>query len=74
MAAQEITVSAVIVEDEEGNFRAWCPELDVSAEGRAEKEALDNLKRAIEEHVNRTGPEDFYLRPVKCMKVKVRAG
>ncbi len=74
MAPQEITVSVVLVEDEEGDLRAWCPEVDVSAGGTTEKEALDNLRKAVEDHIKETGPEKFYLRPVKCMKVKVRAG
>ncbi|MBW7957593.1 MAG: hypothetical protein H3C68_06835 [Deltaproteobacteria bacterium] len=65
----EISVSAVLIEREDGTYRANCPELDVESEGESSEEAFENLKAAVQIHVRKAGAEG--LKQVKCFKFKV---
>lgn len=66
--ADEISVSAVLVELDKGGYRANCPEPGLDAD-----DALDNLREAIARHIRAVGPDNLRLAPVKCMKIKVHA-
>ena len=68
---REVVVSAVMVEKEDGTYRAWCPELGVEAEGVKAEEALSSLKEAVRRHIESVGPEKIQLYDVKCMKFKI---
>lgn len=66
---KEISVSAVLIEREDGTYRANCPELDVETEGESSEEAFENLKASVQLHVKKSGAEG--LKQVKCFKFKV---
>lgn len=66
---KEISVSAVLIEREDGTYRANCPELDVESEGESSEEAFENLKASVQLHVKKAGAEG--LKQVKCFKFKV---
>lgn len=66
----EISVTAVLVEQDDGSYRANCPELGVDAEGESSDEAFDNLKAGVDRLVREAGGE-VELAPVKCLKFKV---
>lgn len=72
--ADEISVSAVLVEQDGGGYRANCPELGLDAAGLDADDALDNLREAIARHIRAVGPDNLRLASVKCMKIKVHAG
>jgi len=69
--ANEVSVSAVLVENEDGSFKAWCPDLGVTAEGSNSDEAFANLKDAVTRHIRGKGASGVELSPVKCLKFKV---
>jgi predicted RNase H-like HicB family nuclease len=45
--AKEIRITADLAQDDEGGYRASCPELDISARGDDMEGALNNLKKEI---------------------------
>lgn len=69
--ANEISVSVILVEMEDGSYRATCPDLDMEEKGGGGDEAVDNLKSAIAKYIKEKGFENIQLNPVKCMKIKV---
>lgn len=69
--ANEISISAVLVEMEDGSFKATCPDLGINAEGDNSDSAFANLKNAVVKHIREKGAENIRLKPVKCMKFKV---
>ncbi len=68
--ASEISVSAVLIEKEDGTYRANCPEFDINTEGESSEEAFDNLKAAVTRHVRGAGA-GLQMSQVKCLKFKV---
>lgn len=69
--ANEISVSAVVVELEDGSYRANCPDLGIDATGNNADEAFANLKAAVTRHIREKGSDHIELNSVKCMKLKV---
>ncbi|MEK6960553.1 MAG: type II toxin-antitoxin system HicB family antitoxin [Nanoarchaeota archaeon] len=48
--AKELILSLTV--RKEGNrYWAWCPELDVSSEGKTTEDARDNLREAVQCHI-----------------------
>lgn len=41
------------------SYTAWCPDLDVASQGDTAKEALANLKEAIELHLESLSPGEL---------------
>lgn len=41
------------------SYTAWCPDLDVASQGGTAKEALANLKEAIELHLESLSPGEL---------------
>lgn len=68
----EVTLSMIIVELEDGSFRAECPELGFSVTGKSEAEASTNLKAEAEKRA-KEAKGSFTINKVKCMKFKVNA-
>lgn len=66
----EVSVTAVLVEQEDGSYKASCPELAVNAEGESSEEAFENLKADVAKKVREAGAA-IELSPVKCLKFKV---
>lgn len=67
----EISISAVLVEMEDGSFKATCPDLGINAEGDNSDSAFANLKDAVTRHIREKGAANVQLNPVKCLKFKV---
>lgn len=44
---EKLTFSTVVWREED-MYVAWCPDVDVASQGKSVKEALNNLKEAIE--------------------------
>ena len=68
----EVTLSMIIVELEDGSFRADCPEFGFSAVGKSEAEASANLKAEAAKRA-KEAKGSFTINKVKCMKFKVNA-
>lgn len=68
----EVSVSAVLVEMEDGSYRANCPDLGINAEGNNSDSAFVNLKDAVTRHIREKGAANIQLNPVKCLKFKVQ--
>ena len=66
----EISVSAVLLEREDGTYRANCPEFDINTEGESSEEAFENLKAAVKKHIRESGA-GLQMSQVKCLKFKV---
>jgi len=67
----EISVSAVLIEMDDGSYRADCPDLVLSARGKNADGAIRNLKDLIARHVKEKGASNIHLCSVKCVKIKV---
>ncbi|MBI5587678.1 MAG: hypothetical protein HY889_04845 [Deltaproteobacteria bacterium] len=70
--ANEISVSAILIEMEDGSYKSSCPDLGIDAEGGNADEAFNNLKDAVTRHIREKGADNIQLNPVKCMKFKVQ--
>ena len=66
----EVSVSAVLIEREDGTYRANCPEFDINTEGESSEEAFENLKAAVKKHIRESGA-GLQMSQVKCLKFKV---
>ncbi|MBI1910412.1 MAG: type II toxin-antitoxin system HicB family antitoxin [Deltaproteobacteria bacterium] len=67
----EISVSVVIVEKDDGTYKSTCPDLGIDAQGASADDALSNLKDSILEHIRAVGADNLQLSSVKCMKIKI---
>ena len=68
----EVILSMIIVELEDGSFRAECPELGFSTTGKNEADASANLKAEAEKRA-KEAKGSLVINKVKCMKFKVTA-
>lgn len=58
MDARLLGFSVVVIK--EGNsYSAWCPDVDIASQGDALEEALDNLKEALELHLECLSPGEL---------------
>lgn len=69
--ANEISVSAILIEQEDGGYIANCPELGMNEKGENSDAALSNLKEAVARLVKEKGPDNLQLNAVRCLKFKV---
>ena len=64
-ALQKIKISAELIpEPEEGSFTVYCPELDIYSQGENEKDAIKNIKEAVELHIEEIGIDKLELRKI----------
>jgi len=68
---KDITITAELIEEEEGGYTVYCPELDIYTQGEDVKDAIENLKEAAELHIEEVGIENLHLKQVKHKKVKM---
>jgi predicted RNase H-like HicB family nuclease len=68
---KEITITAELIEEEEGGYTVYCPELDIYTQGDDTEDALNNLKEAAELHIEEVGLDNLRLRGVEHKKVKM---
>jgi len=48
---KEITITAELIEEQEGGYTVYCPELDIYTQGDDVKDAIENLKEAATLHI-----------------------
>jgi len=46
-----MTITAELIEEEEGGYTVYCPELDIYTQGDDIEDAISNLKEAAELHI-----------------------
>jgi predicted RNase H-like HicB family nuclease len=65
MNRRVIEVTAELIEEEEGGFSVYCPELDIYTQGEDREDALLNLQEAAQLHIEETGAANLRLRKVE---------
>ena len=68
---RRITITAELIEEGEGGFTVYCPELDIYTQGEDVDDALKNLKEAAELHIEEVGLEALGLRKVERRPVEL---
>jgi len=68
---KEITITAELIEEQEGGYTVYCPELDIYTQGDDVKDAIENLKEAAELHIEEVGMNNLRLKHVTHKKVKM---
>ncbi|MBI5642225.1 MAG: hypothetical protein HY954_01975 [Deltaproteobacteria bacterium] len=69
--ANEVSVSAILVEMEDGTYKASCPEVGIEVRGTDSEDTIRDLKDAVIRRIREIGADKIQLNPVKCMKFKV---
>ena len=57
-----ITITAELIEEPEGGYTVYCPELDIYTQGDDEDDAIRNLEEAASLHIEEVGFENLTLR------------
>lgn len=73
MTQSTIEVTAELIEEEEGGYTVYCPELDIYTQGEEMEDALANLREAAQLHIEEVGPENLVLKRVVHRKLEVHA-
>ena len=60
----KIKITAELIEEPEGGYTVYCPELDIYTQGDDEEDAIRNLKEAALLHVEEIGVENLTLRRI----------
>ena len=68
---KHITITAELIEEEEGGYTVYCPELDIYTQGDAVEDAINNLKEAAELHIEELGIENISLRKISRRKLEL---
>ncbi|MCX6771155.1 MAG: type II toxin-antitoxin system HicB family antitoxin [Candidatus Micrarchaeota archaeon] len=55
---ENLSISVVVFPEGRG-FTSWCPKLDVASQGKTIRNALDNLKEALELHLESMGEKEL---------------
>ncbi|OIP26767.1 MAG: HicB family protein [Chloroflexi bacterium CG08_land_8_20_14_0_20_45_12] len=59
---KRITITAELIQEEEGGYTVYCPELDIYTQGDDIEDAIGNLKEASELHIEELGIENISLK------------
>ncbi len=71
----EISVNTVLVEQDDGAYKALCPDIGIEARGKNADEAVRAMKEAVIKHIKDIGgASNLRLNAVKCMKLKIQVG
>lgn len=62
---------SMVVEPDEGQFEAYCPELDVSSFGETREEATHNLEEALRLHVDSLMAHDEIFDELSSRNIRV---
>ena len=65
MKRRTIEITAELIEEEEGGYTVYCPELDIYTQGEDVEDALANLREAAQLHIEEVGPQNLKLRKVE---------
>jgi len=66
-----IPITAELIEETEGGYTVYCPELDIYTQGDNEIEAIENLQEAAELHIEEIGIQNLELRKVQIKKIGI---
>ena len=67
-----IRLTAELIEEEEGGYSVYCPELDIYTQGETEDECVANLREAANLHLEELG-ERAALRKVIRREIEISA-
>lgn len=62
MTMTRIKITADLIEEPEGGYTVYCPELDIYTQGDDVNDAIRNLKEAASLHIEEIGVENMSLR------------
>jgi len=65
MEKRTIEITAELIEEDEGGYTVYCPELDIYTQGEDVKDALANLEEAALLHIEETGLQNLKLKKVE---------
>ena len=65
MEKRTIEITAELIEEDEGGYTVYCPELDIHTQGEDVEDALANLKEAAQLHIEETGLQNLKLKKVE---------
>ena len=66
-----IILTAELIEEEEGGYTVYCPELDIYTQGDDVEDALKNLKEAAELHIEEIGVENLKLKKIERKTIEM---
>lgn len=66
-----ITITAELIEEPEGGYTVYCPELDIYTQGDDGEAAIRNLKEAALLHIEEVGVENLSLRRTVRKKLEM---
>lgn len=66
-----IILTAELIEEEEGGYTVYCPELDIYTQGDDVEDALKNLKEAAELHIEEIGIENLKLKKIERKTIEM---
>jgi hypothetical protein len=68
----EISVNAVVIEQDDGSYKAICPDLGMETKGKNGDEAVRSLKEMVTNRIREAGGAgNVQLSSVKCLKMKI---
>jgi len=68
---KRIIITAELIEEEEGGYTVYCPELDIYTQGDDVEDAISNLKEAAELHVEEMGIENLKFKEIKRREIEL---
>jgi len=68
---KRIIITAELIEEEEGGYTVYCPELDIYTQGDDVEDAISNLKEAAELHVEELGIENLKFKEIKRREIEL---
>ena len=68
---KRIIITAELIEEEEGGYTVYCPELDIYTQGDDVEDAISNLKEAAELHVEELGIENLRFKEIKRREIEL---
>ena len=68
---KHIVITAELIEEEEGGYTVYCPELDIYTQGDDIEDAIKNLKEAAELHIEELGIENIRLKEIKRRQIEL---
>lgn len=66
-----IEITAELIQEEEGGYSVFCPELDIYTQGEDVDDALANLREAAQLHIEEVGIQNLKLRRINRRELTV---
>lgn len=71
-AEHNLSITAELIEEEQGGYTVYCPELDIFTQGDDREDALNNLKEAAEMHIEEIGLDQLKLKRVQYQELHLK--